>query len=1001
MDALGALSSLLRHWLTFFLHLCQAAGEILRYSAVVIFKLALTNQEKRWRWAPFRKQMKGTRQRSPVMLPSKVWPKPVLVFHPPRGEASPGRIGKRKGRQSTCPEIVLEPLQPKRVRKSLRVLWRFYLPSPEEADLDSQDVQNVGNQNKESKAAGDKLDLNPDDPCLELRSRNGASSDLRPRTEARSTWMCGGISAQILCDRRLELRPRNGASSDLRPRGEARSTWMSGGIAAQVFCDRRRPPLMRRKLGDSRPTLCPKHSRPGLTTGNRSFSGFALSSARNNGCGDNEIRCIFMRLRISPNRLLNLNLRSSPLQIEFPLQWGLLAPPAYLRRPATPTPIPHHFRQDGWVHSSGAQLSTREKYSGRWLFLCSDILLSLWDDVNPLRNIHFKFSCYPWNPVGHDSDVIFLENLSSPPMLQMSSMAHISRDQVVEFTLTEIQANRASKSRMLLGRVFSEDRLTLTELREATNNPWQGQGRIRVREAAHGLYEFVLPTEAAKNWVLQRTPWVIKDRILHLRAWTPNISARTVEEMAIAPFRVQMWDVQEECCTQQFGRKVANSTIGRVLESGIFSCTESASTFIKVKALIDFSKPLRSQIWASNEETGSFWIRFKYEHLPSFCYNCGRVGHFRQKCTFDPPSRKERFGPHMMTKKMGRKIFDAEEPDQRFPGHHNSVWINSTARNKQDPEKRMDNREDGVARRAPVPNKKMVVDSSPLWMGSSDNPFAATEPDAPRGKPGRSPLRFPVQKAPKIPIGKAARRGRGQAVPVGSPMEIDVRQEVISAPRRRGRQGKPGRDAKEADPTIGLKAGGTKATSRGGVPAFEQSPRPEAQGMTRRRRLLIEEESEDEFSVQPISLNGQGGKRNPPLQAEPRKARVLKGKETVGPARPGPKRGNVSAQSTQALKPEASSIRKIEKACSGKCLRRPKGETWIADQTHGGSLVDDPAQDGNGAEQAEVGRPPSPRTAPLADPLGSEDTLTDDEEEAQAFEIRRRIPSASGVLKRG
>ncbi|CAL1390019.1 unnamed protein product [Linum trigynum] len=207
-------------------------------------------------------------------------------------------------------------------------------------------------------------------------------------------------------------------------------------------------------------------------------------------------------------------------------------------------------------------------------------------------------------------------------------MAHITSDRVVEFSMAEVQPERVRWTKMLLGRVFSEDRLTVAELREAVNNPWQGQGRIKVREVAHELYEFTLPTEAAKKWALQRTPWVIKDRILHLRAWVSNISARTFDDMAIAPFRVQLWDVQDDCCTQQFGRKVANSTLGRVLESGVFVCSDTASNFIKVKALIDFSKPLRSQVLATNDEMGSFWICFKYEHLPSFCYNCGRVGHF-------------------------------------------------------------------------------------------------------------------------------------------------------------------------------------------------------------------------------------------------------------------------------------------------------------------------------------------------------------------------------------
>ncbi|CAL1371953.1 unnamed protein product [Linum trigynum] len=55
------------------------------------------------------------------------------------------------------------------------------------------------------------------------------------------------------------------------------------------------------------------------------------------------------------------------------------------------------------------------------------------------------------------------------------------------------------------------------------------------------------------------------------------------------------------------------------------------------------------------------------------------------------------------------------------------------------------------------------------------------------------------------------------------------------------------------------------------------------------------------------------------------------------------------------------------------------------------------------AKGVKVGLPPSPRAdpnslEPNADPMDSEDNFSDDE--AQIFELRRRVTSASGVLKR-
>ncbi|CAL1384010.1 unnamed protein product [Linum trigynum] len=255
---------------------------------------------------------------------------------------------------------------------------------------------------------------------------------------------------------------------------------------------------------------------------------------------------------------------------------------------------------------------------------------------------------------------------SAPPSLQVTTMAHFSNDQVVQFSMEEVQSTRYRAAHSLLGRVFTENRISTTELRESVIAPWLIQGRIRVVQAKHGLIEFMLPNEEARNWILKRSPWVINDRIIHLRAWTPIITKQIYDDLAIAPFRIQLWDVREDCCTQQFGRKMVQTTIGRVLESGVFTCQDSGSWFVKVKALVDFSRPLRSQILASNDDTGRFCVSLKYEHLPSFCFHCGRVGHSSRSCTFDPPARMENYGPHMITKKLGTRIYDADDQVQPF-----------------------------------------------------------------------------------------------------------------------------------------------------------------------------------------------------------------------------------------------------------------------------------------------------------------------------------------------
>ncbi|CAL1400222.1 unnamed protein product [Linum trigynum] len=332
-------------------------------------------------------------------------------------------------------------------------------------------------------------------------------------------------------------------------------------------------------------------------------------------------------------------------------------------------------------------------------------------------------------------------------------MAHVTSDQVVQFSMEEVQSTKYRASHSLLGRVFISNRISMTELRDSVITPWLIQGRLGVVLAKHGLVEFMLPSKEAKIWVLKRTPWVINDQIIHLRPWTLAITKQTFDDLAIAPFPIQLWDVEEDCCTQQFGRKMVSAKIGKVLETSVFACQDTGSWFVKVKVLVDFTKPLRSQIMATNDDTGCFWVSLKYEYLPSFCYKCGRVSHSLRACTFDPPARKEKCGPHMATRKLGTRIYDTEESNLVFPRGANTVWIKKSYR---DPKGRKDESSfahggeiqeptlQSQPRQHPVPPRKVAL---PAPMGSQRR---------------QSPRGFRVTRSPNLMVGRAARPTHAQ-----------------------------------------------------------------------------------------------------------------------------------------------------------------------------------------------------------------------------------------------
>ncbi|CAI0436013.1 unnamed protein product [Linum tenue] len=420
------------------------------------------------------------------------------------------------------------------------------------------------------------------------------------------------------------------------------------------------------------------------------------------------------------------------------------------------------------------------------------------------------------------------------------------------------------------------------------------------------------------------------------------------------------------------------AAIGQVLDSDVFACKETGERFIKVRAVIDFAKPLRSQLWAPSDEVDCFWVNLKYEFLPSFCYHCGRVGHARRECSFDPPKGKERFGPHMSTRKLGRKIYDEETDTMRSRGQRQTVWVN---RQINGPTHNGRTYVGGRDEMKPVVVKKPEVAPRNDAMGGTIHNNKSTQDQGLRAHPSKStsPRGFPVTKPPRLQLARGRNsRKLGQ---LGNKSETG------------------GRDG-EGDERRGL-----GVSCEDPLELIDDSTGIIA--ATRRRRLILESDSDDDAltidkpppvtDLGPAGVQGSGSKA--PLQDNwtsgvigPVGEQVTgQGDGPVAGEKPTPgkgsaKKGRVGQKQHQARPPKKSNSRKA-KGEGGRGGSRKGGPNGLkADQVGPMEL--------GGAEGQPHGLAPK---AELIKALVSENS--DSEEDHQCFEIKRRGPSSkSNVL---
>ena len=103
-----------------------------------------------------------------------------------------------------------------------------------------------------------------------------------------------------------------------------------------------------------------------------------------------------------------------------------------------------------------------------------------------------------------------------------------------------------------------------------------------------------------------------------------------------------------------------------------------------MKVLLDLNKPLRLGAQIGSIDCPEHWTDFKYERLPSFCTNCGRLGHEARVCEAEVKHTKI-FGPWLKaeTKVMSPMFAAWEEKIDAWRKNRNPPSTLSTKENSE------------------------------------------------------------------------------------------------------------------------------------------------------------------------------------------------------------------------------------------------------------------------------------------------------------------------------
>jgi hypothetical protein len=199
----------------------------------------------------------------------------------------------------------------------------------------------------------------------------------------------------------------------------------------------------------------------------------------------------------------------------------------------------------------------------------------------------------------------------------------------------QVAAAKKQGNSCLIGKIWAGKRVNRDGFITVFKRIWRTVGEVEFKEIQPNVWIFEFSKETDKVRVLKGRPWSFDRSLLALTEFDGGIPS-SLWNFTSSPFWIQIHDMPLICMTKAIGSKIGESL-------GILEAVDTEGegvewgSVLRIRVIIDIQKPLergRSLTIAGKAQ----WVSFKYENLPIFCFNCGRIVHGEGGC----PNRSQK-----------------------------------------------------------------------------------------------------------------------------------------------------------------------------------------------------------------------------------------------------------------------------------------------------------------------------------------------------------------------
>lgn len=80
-------------------------------------------------------------------------------------------------------------------------------------------------------------------------------------------------------------------------------------------------------------------------------------------------------------------------------------------------------------------------------------------------------------------------------------------EEIIEISFDDTKISRERCKKSLVGRIFGQNAINFTGLKQTMSKLWYAEGELKVIELKSKLYQFVFSNEEERMRVLEKCPW--------------------------------------------------------------------------------------------------------------------------------------------------------------------------------------------------------------------------------------------------------------------------------------------------------------------------------------------------------------------------------------------------------------------------------------------------------------------------------------------------------------